>query len=92
MVAKLSAYGVKLNITAVFTITQISETIEALGGSQSSYISIFAGRIADAGVDPEPFVRYCAENKAVSHEIIWASPREAFNIVQAERSGAEIST
>lgn len=88
----LSNEGIKINITAVFTKDQITESINSLNNKVSSYISIFAGRIADAGQDPEPFVKFCAQNKSKNHEIIWASPRESFNIIQAERSGAEIIT
>lgn len=92
LIKELSRSGIKLNVTAIFTCQQIVDTCTALDPAVPSYISIFAGRIADAGVDPEGYVRFCAEIKNKNHEIIWASPREAFNIIQAERSGAEIIT
>ena len=88
----LSNESIKINVTAVFTKEQITECINSLNNNISSYISIFAGRIADAGQDPEPFIEFCSQNKSEKHEIIWASPRESFNIIQAERSGAEIIT
>jgi len=91
-ITKLSSEGIKINVTAVFTFTQIKDITTALNKKVPSYISIFAGRIADAGQDPEPFIRFCAENKNKNHEIIWASPREVFNVLQAQRSGAEIIT
>jgi len=92
VIKSLSFEGVKLNVTAVFTFNQIVNTVTNLNPDCPAFISIFAGRIADAGVDPEPYVRFCAEIKFPKHEIIWASPREVFNVVQANRSGAEIIT
>lgn len=92
VVKKLSSDGIKLNVTAIFTREQIDSVVSSLDYGVPAYISIFAGRIADAGFDPELTVQHCAESKSSSHEIIWASPREAFNCIQAERSGAEIIT
>lgn len=92
IINKLSNEGIKINVTAVFTYEQIFETCRNLSSRSDAYISIFAGRIADTGRDPEPYIKFCSEIKKQNHEIIWASPREVFNIVQAERSGAEIIT
>jgi len=94
-IKNLSDEKVQLNVTAVFTVNQVKKIIESLNKDISCIISIFAGRIADAGVDPEPII--FESKKLTSHasnkwEILWASPREAFNIVQAERSGADIIT
>jgi transaldolase len=87
--------GVQLNVTAVFTIKQVREISNALSPNVSSIISVFAGRIADAGVDPEPIIKETKSiclDKSKHWEVLWASPREVFNIVQAERSGADIIT
>jgi len=92
VIKKLSQQGMKINVTAVFSFEQIDGAMKSLSDSVESYISIFAGRIADTGLDPKKFIRYCAERKAKNHKIIWASPREIHNIVQAEESGAEIIT
>jgi transaldolase len=95
IIGELSHAGVQLNVTAVFTNKQVNDIICALDPNVKSIISIFAGRIADAGVDPEPIIREAKSvclKKSSQWEILWASPREVFNIVQAERSGADIIT
>lgn len=91
---ELTASGVKLNVTAVFTNVQIDETAAALDGSRGCNISVFAGRIADAGLDPVPFVARAVERATSvgNCEVIWASPREVFNIVQADQVGCHIIT
>lgn len=91
---ELTASGVKLNVTAVFTNKQIDETAAALDGSRGCNISVFAGRIADAGLDPVPFVTRAVEHATSvgNCEVIWASPREVFNIVQADQVGCHIIT
>lgn len=94
LVSKLSNEGVKLNVTALFTKQHIDEVFNALNKSVPSIISIFAGRIANAGIDPEPTMTY-ASNLVSEHsdiETLWASSREVFNIFQAERSGTDIIT
>ena len=94
LVKRLSNEGVKLNVTAVFTKAQIQSIYEALNPKINSIISIFSGRIANAGIDPEPIVRFavdlCREDEKI--EILWASPREVFNLIQAERCGCHIIT
>jgi transaldolase len=95
VIRELSYTGVQLNVTAVFTIKQVREISNALSPNVSSIISVFAGRIADAGVDPEPIIKETKSiclDKSKHWEVLWASPREVFNIVQAERSGADIIT
>lgn len=94
LVADLTKSGVKVNVTAVFAEQQIDETATALAGTTGSNISVFAGRIADAGIDPNPYVQRavsCA-NDLGNCEVIWASPREVLNVVQAENLGCHIIT
>ena len=94
LVKRLSAAGVKLNITAVLTVEQVRAITEALDADVPAIISIFAGRIADTGRDPVPIVREAvaiarAKPKA---QVLWASPRELLNIFQAEACGCHIIT
>jgi transaldolase len=94
VIAKLAADGIQLNVTALLTVEQVRVVAAALAGGAPSCISVFAGRIADAGVDPLPIVReslaIMAPHKHL--ELIWASPRELLNIVQADAVGAHIIT
>ncbi len=94
LIRRLASKGIKLNVTAIFTRKQIEETVTALTGAAPSCVSVFAGRIADAGEDPVPYIRYALEvmkdNK--QHELIWASPRELYNVVQAHDNGCHIIT
>lgn len=94
LVEKLTDNGVKVNVTAIFTLEQVKEFYNVISPSTESIISIFAGRIANAGIDPEPIVReavnLCKSKEKI--EVLWASPREAFNILQAERVGCHIIT
>lgn len=94
LIRKLSAQGVNLNVTAVFLIRQVMETVDAFAEGTHNYISVFGGRIANAGVDPEPIMTVAARicHKKPGVELLWASPRETFNIIQAERSGCDIIT
>src|SRR6516165_8150443 len=94
LVRQLTAENIKLNVTALLTLNQVCAMVDALEGSPSAYISVFAGRVADAGVDPVPLMK---EALALMHsqprlELIWASPREIFNLVQADRIGCHIIT
>jgi transaldolase len=94
VVQRLSEAGIQVNITAVFTPQQVETITEAVKNGAPSYISVFAGRIADAGVDPIPVMRESVEimREAPSSELIWASPREVLNIVQADSVGCHIIT
>jgi transaldolase len=86
--------GVRVNVTAIFTLEQVEWVTEAIAGGAPSNVSIFAGRIADAGVDPIPTIEK-ALGVISGHpeiELIWASPREVFNIVQADLAGCHIIT
>jgi transaldolase len=94
LVRQLTGENIKLNVTALMTVEQVRTMAAALAGSPSAYISVFAGRAADAGVDPLPIMR---ESLAVMRpqpqlELIWASPREIFNLVQADDIGCHIIT
>jgi transaldolase len=94
VVKRLSEAGIQVNITAVFTPEQVQTITDAVKNGAPSYISVFAGRIADAGVDPIPIMRESVEimRDAPQSELIWASPREVLNIVQADSVGCHIIT
>lgn len=94
LIHKLSHLGVKVNVTAVMAPEDIGPICDALKGGAPSNISVFAGRIADAGIDPLPIMREAlALAKGVEGcELIWASPREVLNIVQADSIGCHIIT
>jgi transaldolase len=94
LVRELSESGVKVNVTAVFTTAQVELITEAVKDGAPSYISVFAGRIADAGVDPVPIMAHAVEIMVAAprSELIWASPREVLNVVQADRVGCHIIT
>ena len=94
LVRTLSGEGIKLNVTGLFTQRQVEEISEALADGVPACISLFAGRIADAGVDPVPAVEAAVAAIAdrPEQELIWASPREVLNVVQADRAGCHIIT
>ncbi len=94
LIHDLAQDGVQLNVTAILTEKQAEEVAAALDPSVASVISIFAGRIADTGVDPLPVFRVTqrAVRRLPKAEILWASVREVFNIYQAEEAGADIVT
>ena len=95
LIQTLTREGIKLNITAIFTLEQLTSVVLALKGGAPSVVSVFAGRIADAGIDPVP-VMYAAAGICRSQdsniELLWASTREVFNVVQAEQAGCHIIT
>ncbi|MBO0728339.1 MAG: transaldolase [Acidimicrobiaceae bacterium] len=90
----LAADGVKLNVTAMLTLDQVRSAAACLAGGPSCFISVFAGRIADTGRDPVPLMREAVEVLAPhpNLELIWASPREILNIMQADSIGCHIIT
>jgi transaldolase len=94
LVSELAKDGVSLNVTALFTLKQVDDTVAALQGSRKSFISVFAGRIADAGVDPMPIMEGALQlmRSEKQLELIWASPREVLNIVQADQIGCHVIT
>ena len=94
LVRKLASSGVKLNVTALMTLEQVRDITQALSPSVPSYVSVFAGRIADTGRDPVPLMAAALELLRLnpSAELIWASPRELLNIFQADAIGCHIIT
>jgi transaldolase len=91
---ELSEEGIKVNVTALFTPAQVEQIASAIADGAPSYISVFAGRIADAGVDPVPIMARSLELMAAAPraELIWASPREILNLVQASEIGCHVIT
>jgi transaldolase len=94
LVRELSEGGAKVNVTALFTTAQVELITEAVKDGAPSYISVFAGRIADAGIDPVPVMARAVDImvQAPRSELIWASPREVLNVVQANQVGCHIIT
>ncbi len=94
VVSTLSEEGVKLNVTALFTVDQVRWVTGALAGGPPAFISVFAGRIADSGRDPIPIMKDSLEVMAQhpNLKLIWASPREILNVVQADEIGCHIIT
>jgi transaldolase len=94
LIGRLSAAGVKLNITAILTLDQVRAVVDALHPDTPAIVSVFAGRIADTGVDPVPLMREAAQICAAKPkaELLWASPRELLNIFQADEVGCHIIT
>ena len=94
LIRALSSEGVTLNITAIFTLDQVRGVASALDPSTPAIVSVFAGRVADTGVDPIPHMRACKEILASrpKAELLWASTRELLNIFHAEEAGCDIVT
>jgi transaldolase len=94
LVRRLSNEGVKLNVTAIMTVDQVRHVVGAVKEGAPSCISVFAGRIADTGRDPVPLMAECVDilKAAPAAELIWASPRELLNIMQADAIGCHIIT
>jgi len=99
LVHELSSSGVKINVTALCTLEQVEKSAEALRGGAPSIVSVFAGRIADTGRDPMPLMaeavslcKAACQGSAAAIELLWASPRELLNLVQAQSVGCPIIT
>ena len=94
LIKELSDNGVKLNITAILTNNQVEDVVKSLNPNVPAYVSVFAGRIADTGVDPVPIMKNAVEiaKSKPKSEILWASTRELFNIFQAEQVGCQVIT
>jgi transaldolase len=94
LVWRLARAGVKLNVTALLTLGQVRDISMCLAEGPSSYVSVFAGRIADTGRDPVPIMAAAVEllRPHANLELIWASPRELLNIFQADAVGCHIIT
>lgn len=94
LIKELHAQGIKLNITAILSLRQVQEVYDALNPDVSAFVSVFAGRIADTGRDPLPLMKQSLEllRPKPAAELLWASPREVFNLMQAELMGCPIIT
>jgi len=94
LIRRLSESGVKLNVTAILSLQQVESVVEALASSEGGIVSVFAGRIADTGRDPVPLMAAALELVKLQPnlELLWASPREVLNIVQADGIGCHIIT
>ena len=94
LIERLSRKGVKLNVTALLTLDQVKRVTERLAAETPAIISVFAGRIADTGVDPVPLMKKSVEimKSKPKAELIWASPRELLNVFQADQVGCHIIT
>ena len=94
LVQRLAKKKVKLNITAIMTLDQVKTVLSVLDNKVPSVISVFAGRIADTGKDPIPLMKECLKEMKINpkSELLWASPRELLNIIQADQIGCHIIT
>jgi transaldolase len=91
---RLTKEGIALNVTALFTLQQVQAVVEAVIGGAPTYVSVFAGRIADTGIDPVPLMAEAVRGLAAAPnaELIWASPRELLNVFQADAIGCHVIT
>jgi transaldolase len=94
LLRRLSGHGVKVNVTALMTARQVEMVAETVSDGPAAYVSVFAGRVADSGRDPVPIMRESLKilRDLPRVELIWASPRELLNIVQAHEIGCDIIT
>lgn len=94
LIGELTKEGISCNVTAIFTINQMLQLLKVIDANASVIFSIFAGRIADAGNDPEKTIKKAVElvKELPSAEILWASSRELYNIIQAQNCGCHIIT
>jgi transaldolase len=94
LLERLVAAGTMVNVTALFTVEQVEWVARALANGPQCFVSVFAGRIADAGIDPLPIMKTALDvvHSYGNQELIWASPREVLNIVQADEIGCDIIT
>ena len=93
LVHELAHKGIKINVTAITTMAQIIDISKALNKDVPAYISVFSGRIADTGIDPIASIQLAVSlTRGTCTEVIWASPRELLNVVQADECGCDIIT
>ena len=94
LVKRLADRRVKLNVTAIMTLAQVREIVAALNPTTPSYVSVFAGRIADTGLDPQPLMREAVKmlEANANAQLVWASTREVLNIFQADAIGCHVIT
>jgi transaldolase len=94
LIRRLSSAGIPLNVTAILTLSQVREVAECLCSKTPAIVSVFAGRIADTGVDPVPLMKEALQ--ILKHlpltELLWASPRELLNLMQANDIGCHVIT
>lgn len=93
-VRTMSREGIKINMTAIFAPEQVAKAVDALAGGAPACVSVFAGRLADLGIDYRPIMQdaIARARKTSNVEIIWASTREAYNVVEADAMGCHIIT
>lgn len=91
---RLSQDGIPLNVTAIFTLDQVGIVLDAVKDGAPTYVSIFAGRIADSGIDPVPLMSEAVKRlrDVPNTQLIWASPRELLNVLQADSIGCHVIT
>jgi transaldolase len=94
LIKKLSAEGFSLNVTAIFTLDQVKEVADAAHKDARTIVSVFAGRVADTGIDPIPLMTQSVAllKHLPKAELLWASPREVLNVIQADECGCHIIT
>lgn len=94
LIKRLTSQRIKVNVTALMTLAQVRDVVAVLEPTVPSYVSVFAGRVADTGVDPVPLMSAAVEllKIAPAAELIWASPRELLNILQADNIGCHVIT
>ena len=94
LIRELSSEGIILNVTAILAMEQVREVTKNLSEDTPAIVSVFAGRIADTGIDPVPFMKECVDilSDRPKAELLWASPRELLNIFQANEVGCHIIT
>ena len=94
LIKKLSAAGVAVNVTAIFTLEQVQRVTDCLDAGTPAIVSVFAGRVADTGIDPVPLMAEAVRilKSKPKAELIWASPRELLNVFQADQIGCHIIT
>jgi len=94
LIRRLSADGIVLNVTAMMSLNQVRSVADALDPNTAAIVSVFAGRVADTGVDPVPLMTEALDilKSRPKAELLWASPRELLNIFQADQIGTHIIT
>lgn len=94
LIEKLSKKGYNLNITAILTVDQAREAVNAFAPNTKNVVSVFAGRIADTGCDAMPIMNACRElcNEKPGTELLWASNRQVYDVIQADQAGCDIIT
>lgn len=95
LIGRLSKRGVQVNVTAVFTLDQVERIAAVLDANTPAIVSVFAGRVADTGIDPVPLMASAAQTLKKTRpkaELLWASPRELLNVIQADQVGCGIIT